>query len=75
MMLALGISATPALAQTPAVSGAGSTPLVADLSENLIAITTGFTGTEVLLFGATEGVGDIIVVVRAPESQVVVRRK
>lgn len=73
MLLALGVSATPSLAQTPA--GAGSPPLVADLSENLIAITTGFTGTEVLLFGATEGVGDIIVVVRAPESQVVVRRK
>jgi uncharacterized protein (TIGR02186 family) len=75
MLLALGFSAAPALAQTPPVSGAKSPPLVADLSENLIAITTGFTGTEVLLFGATEGVGDIIVVVRAPESQVVVRRK
>ena len=29
-------------------------PLVADLSEDLIAITTRFTGTEVLLFGATK---------------------
>ena len=31
--------------------------LVADLSSHLIAITTGFTGTEVLLFGAKEGPG------------------
>jgi len=29
--------------------------LVADLSNHLIAITTGFTGTDVLLFGAKEG--------------------
>jgi uncharacterized protein (TIGR02186 family) len=49
--------------------------LVADLSKNLIAITTRFTGAEVLLFGSTNGIGDIIVIVRAPESQVVVRRK
>jgi len=53
-----------------------NTPLlVADLSKDLIAITTRFTGAEVLLFGSTNGIGDIIVVVRAPESQVVVRRK
>lgn len=55
--------------------GGGPSPLIADLSENLIAITTGFTGTDVLLFGTTEGTGDIIVVVRAPESAVKVRRK
>ena len=48
---------------------------IADLSEDLIAITTGFTGTDVLLFGTTAGAGDVIVVVRAPESEVVVRRK
>ncbi len=50
-------------------------PVVADLSESLISITTGFIGTEVLLFGATDGAGDVIVVVRAPHSQVIVRRK
>ena len=57
----------PAITNTPL--------LVADLSKDLIAITTRFTGAEVLLFGSTNGIGDIIVVVRAPESQVVVRRK
>lgn len=67
--------AVPAHSQTQGQALAGASPLVADLGDDLVAITTGFTGTEVLLFGATEGSGDIIVVVRAPESQVVVRRK
>ncbi len=50
-------------------------PLVADLSNHLVAITTGFTGTDVLLFGATNGPGDIVVVVRGPSRDEVVRRK
>jgi uncharacterized protein (TIGR02186 family) len=50
-------------------------PLVADLSSHLVAITTGFTGTDVLLFGATDGPGDIAVVVRGPSADTVVRRK
>ncbi len=50
-------------------------PLVADLSSHLVAITTGFTGTDVLLFGATDGPGDIAVVVRGPGTNTVVRRK
>jgi uncharacterized protein (TIGR02186 family) len=50
-------------------------PLVADLTSHLVAITTGFNGTNVVLFGATDGPGDIIVVVRGPDRDVVVRRK
>lgn len=49
--------------------------LVADLSESLIAITTGFSGTNVLLFGATDGAGEVIVVVRGPVDRVTVRKK
>ncbi len=49
--------------------------LVADLSESLIAITTGFSGTDVLLFGTTNGIGDVVVVVRGPVDLVTVRRK
>lgn len=49
--------------------------LVADLSSHLIAITAGFAGTELLLFGATEGEGDVVVLVRGPDSDVAVRRK
>ena len=49
--------------------------LVADLTSHLIAITTGFTGASVVLFGATDGPGDIIVAVRGPEREITVRRK
>ena len=49
--------------------------LVADLSEHLIAITTGFVGTDVLLFGAIDGPGDVVVVVRGPPRAEIVRRK
>ncbi|HEX7968458.1 MAG TPA: TIGR02186 family protein, partial [Stellaceae bacterium] len=50
-------------------------PLVADLTSHFIAITTGFTGTSVVLFGATDGTGDVIAIVRGPERDAVVRRK
>lgn len=49
--------------------------LVADLSDHLVAITTGFTGAKVLLFGAIEGEGEIVVVVTGPRNAVTVRRK
>jgi uncharacterized protein (TIGR02186 family) len=49
--------------------------LVADLSNHLIAINTGFIGTEVVLFGATDGPGDVAVVVQGPPTEVMVRRK
>jgi uncharacterized protein (TIGR02186 family) len=49
--------------------------VVADLSSHLIAITSGFTGSSVVLFGATEGRGDIIAVVRGPEREMTVWRK
>ena len=49
--------------------------LIADLSEHLVAITTGFAGAEVLLFGAVEHPGDIVVVVRGPPRPVRMHRK
>jgi uncharacterized protein (TIGR02186 family) len=49
--------------------------LVADLTSHLIAITTGFTGASVVLFGATDGPGDVIVAVRGPDREITVRRK
>ena len=48
----------------------------ADLSDHLIAITTGFNGTSVLLFGITPPAGnDVAVVVRGPPANVTVRHK
>ena len=49
--------------------------LVADLSSPLVAISAGFAGADVLLFGATEGEGDVVVIVRGPDRPVVVHRK
>jgi uncharacterized protein (TIGR02186 family) len=63
--LALAIAAGPA-------RGAS---IVADLSSHLIAITGGFSGTSVVMFGATDGPGDIIAVVRGPEREMNVWRK
>lgn len=63
------------LVAAPAPDLKGAAPLVADLSNHLIAITTDFTGTDVLLFGAVDGPGDVVVVVRGPVTDVTVRRK
>jgi uncharacterized protein (TIGR02186 family) len=58
-----------------AVPGFSQTPLIADLSEHQIQITTGFVGTDVLLFGTVEPGSDVVVVVRGPEEQTTVWRK
>lgn len=50
-------------------------PIVADLSKHLVAITTGFAGSDVLLFGAVEDEGDVVVVVRGPDRSETVRKK
>lgn len=49
--------------------------LLVDLSDDEIAITTGFTGTELLLFGAKELRGDVVVVLQGPVRDAVVRRR
>ncbi len=54
---------------------AAAQPLVADLSDHLVKITLGFEGSEVLLFGAVEGGGDVVVVVYGPPENITVRRK
>ena len=54
---------------------ASAAPVVADLSKYVISIDSGFTGTDVLLYGAVEEEGDLVVVVRGPHERVSVRRK
>jgi uncharacterized protein (TIGR02186 family) len=51
--------------------------VVADLSQSNVSITSGFHGTELLLFGAVDGLetDDIIVVVSGPPTDVAQRRK
>lgn len=64
-----------ALSLSCSESAARAEGLVADLTSHLIAITTGFTGASVVLFGATDGPGNVIVAVRGPEREMTVRRK
>ena len=63
------------LALFGAANAAHAQSLVADLSKRLVAITAGFSGTDVLLFGAVEGEGDIVIVVRGPDRPVTMYRK
>lgn len=65
----------PILSMGTVTQKAVADPLVVDLSNHLVAITTGFTGTKVLLFGAVEDEGDVIVTVRGPDQDMVVRKK
>jgi uncharacterized protein (TIGR02186 family) len=67
--IALGLVGASAAAPAPAKE------LSVALSQTVVAITTQFTGAELLLFGAKEGPGDIIVVVRGPLRDQIVRRK
>jgi uncharacterized protein (TIGR02186 family) len=71
---AVSLSVLAAAAGLPAAH-AEAPPLVADLTSHLVGITTAFNGTNVVLFGATDGPGDVVVVVRGPERDMVVRRK
>lgn len=50
-------------------------PVIADLSLRQIEIDSGFKGTEILLFGARNEAGDVVVVVRGPQLDYVMRKK
>ncbi len=50
-------------------------PLVAELGQNTIRISTAFSGESVLVFGAIDGPGDIVVIARSAPQLTVVRKK
>jgi uncharacterized protein (TIGR02186 family) len=67
------------LAASAAAPAMGQT-LLAELSQREVAVTTGFSGAELLVFGTAAGAaaepgGDVIVTLRGPNAPVVVRRK
>lgn len=62
-------------APTNPLTQALESPLVTDLSSHLISISSSFTGTDLLIFGAVDQPGEIIVVLRGPQGRVVVRKK
>src|SRR5690348_10166244 len=69
------LAAAAVLLITLAAGRAQADEVVADLSSHMIAIGSGFTGASVVLFGATDGRGDVIAVVRGPERTMTVWRK
>jgi len=81
-MRAIAAFALLLLAAVPARAQPASTPqLTADLSTDRVEITTGFTGSAVIVFGATERLigpetgEDVVVVAWGPPQPTVVRRK
>lgn len=60
---------------TVAREPARADPIVADLTSHLIAIGSGFTGDSVVLFGATDGPGDVVAAVRGPSRDMTIWRK
>ncbi len=52
-----------------------SRTLIADLSDYNIEIDSDFTGAKLLLFGARNDMGDILVSVRGPQKRFIVRKK
>ena len=65
------LCATPALASESLVSG---------LSQDTVEITSSYTGTDIVVFGAIQspedtGINDVVVVVRGPDADMTVRQK
>lgn len=70
-LFAAGLLARPTAAQEDLVSG---------LSQDVVEITSNYTGTDLIVFGAIENASapamrDIVVVVRGPDGDMTVRRK
>jgi uncharacterized protein (TIGR02186 family) len=49
--------------------------IVADVDDHLVEITTDFAGQDILVFGAIDGPGDVILVMRGPAGRVAVHQK
>ncbi len=73
MVWALVVTGSMAVGQARAQNPADE--VTVDLSEPVVQITAGFAGTDLLVFGVAPGAGDIVVVVRGPEQNEIVRRK
>lgn len=63
------------LSDVPLKDAHAADQLTGDVSSRLIAITSNYTGAELILFGSRIGEGDVVAVVRGPTQSDVVRRK
>ncbi len=71
-LLTLGLMAIVCLASAAPAAAKG---IVADVDDHLVEITTDFAGQDILVFGAIDGPGDVILVMRGPAGRVMVHRK
>ena len=69
------LHASVAVAQPDTDSLVLSNPMVADSSQNTIEIRTSFNGAQLLIFGARNVPGEVIIAVRGPEANIRMRRK
>ena len=68
-LLLLGL-ALGALSEAAAAKG-----IVADVDDHLVEIRTDFAGQDILVFGAIDGPGDVILVMRGPAGRIAVHQK
>lgn len=73
--LLLFLTASILVCLPPCPTPAHAKALISDISDHLIRIDTNFKGTDILLFGARNDAGDIVVVVRGPKHGYIVRKK
>jgi len=57
------------------VPNAKAAEITVDLSDPVVQITAGFAGTELSVYGVAPGPGDVVVVVRGPIQDEIVRKK
>ena len=74
LLVALLFFAAPCLAQQPD-SVPLNTPLVADLSQDTVEIHASFNGAQLLVFGARNQPGDLVIAIRGPARDTMLRRK
>lgn len=66
---------TPAYAQEEPAIVPVNTPMIADISQNAVEIHASFNGAQLLVFGARNQPGDLVIAVRGPERNLLLRRK
>lgn len=59
----------------PVAAPAASQGIVADVDDHLVEITTDFAGQDILVFGAIDGPGDVVLVMRGSAGRLAVHRK
>ena len=73
-MRALCLAAGLAIAFAGLAAPAAAKGIVADVDDHLVEIRTDFAGQDILVFGAIDGPGDVVLVMRGPSGRVAVHQ-